>query len=446
MPNYVKIDRALLSEIHAKPQKQHFVKEVINFCHDNDILALAEGVETSEELRMVMYLGADLIQGFYIGKPNAEIVGKVDEAVRREIITHHNEILEGGTTGRYIAGRSNRVSLSALTRENCRVIVVGSGAMIYKDITVFGTPGTKTDVHIKVENDYRGRITLDNAYLSNSSGACIEIGENCDVTVGLVGDNFLSYRGITVPESSKLTVEGDGNLSIKTGSAEFCGIGNMPDAASGELVFALTGMLEIKSNGLKGVCIGSGLGGRIRMFSGLFVIDPYGTDNVCIGSLTGDTNILIDSCNMSLEYNSHLGAGIGSASGNAKISVSKAGIKLIGSGREIAGIGSVKGDELILAAELSTINIKQNAVVMTGIGSVRGESYLDLSTTTLKIDMSGQDAMAVGGFSDDSQLSALESDFKWTVNNNMGADCFIKPENMKIVRTTLNRTFNGRKI
>ena len=72
MPDFVKIDRSLLSDIHEYPQKQHFVREIIDFCHDNGIKALAEGVETAEELQTVIHLGADLIQGFYTARPSAD--------------------------------------------------------------------------------------------------------------------------------------------------------------------------------------------------------------------------------------------------------------------------------------------------------------------------------------------------------------------------------------
>ena len=85
MPNYVKIDRSLLSEIQNKPQKQHFVREIIDFCHNNDILALAEGVETSEELSQVIHLGADLIQGFYTARPSATPIERIDDTVRSQI-------------------------------------------------------------------------------------------------------------------------------------------------------------------------------------------------------------------------------------------------------------------------------------------------------------------------------------------------------------------------
>lgn len=56
------------TNIHEDPQKQHFVKDIIEFAHDNDIITLAEGVELDVELKEVIRLGADLIQGFYTGE------------------------------------------------------------------------------------------------------------------------------------------------------------------------------------------------------------------------------------------------------------------------------------------------------------------------------------------------------------------------------------------
>mgnify|MGYP003293678979 CR=1 FL=1 len=50
LPHYVKIDRMLITGIHEDTKRQHFVKNIIDFAHDNGFMALAEGVETSEEL------------------------------------------------------------------------------------------------------------------------------------------------------------------------------------------------------------------------------------------------------------------------------------------------------------------------------------------------------------------------------------------------------------
>lgn len=84
-PNYVKIDRMLLTGIQDNLQKQHFVKSIIGFAHENNFKALAEGVETAQELETVISLGVDLIQGYYTARPGAEVVQEISEEIREEI-------------------------------------------------------------------------------------------------------------------------------------------------------------------------------------------------------------------------------------------------------------------------------------------------------------------------------------------------------------------------
>ena len=90
MPDYVKVDRMLLSGIEDNPQKQHFVREVVQFAHDNNFLVLAEGVETSAELKTCIEIGADLLQGYYIGRPMPEIIGEIASEVREEIFRYNS--------------------------------------------------------------------------------------------------------------------------------------------------------------------------------------------------------------------------------------------------------------------------------------------------------------------------------------------------------------------
>ena len=85
MPKVVKIDRTLLSGIQDKPQKKHFVKSIVDYASKNNITVLAEGVETKEEMRCVISLGVDLIQGYYTGRPCAEPISAIDEEVRFQI-------------------------------------------------------------------------------------------------------------------------------------------------------------------------------------------------------------------------------------------------------------------------------------------------------------------------------------------------------------------------
>ncbi len=85
-PHIIKIDRFLVSNIHEDKNKQMFVRNTIEFARMNDIKVLAEGVETADELAMVIRLGVDFIQGYYTGKPVSVPIDKIMEDIRREIL------------------------------------------------------------------------------------------------------------------------------------------------------------------------------------------------------------------------------------------------------------------------------------------------------------------------------------------------------------------------
>lgn len=85
-PQLIKIDRFLISDIHKDMNKQMFVRTTVEFAKMNNIKVLAEGVETSNEMRMVIDFGVDYIQGYYTGKPSAEIVPEIAREIRKEII------------------------------------------------------------------------------------------------------------------------------------------------------------------------------------------------------------------------------------------------------------------------------------------------------------------------------------------------------------------------
>ena len=94
MPDYVKIDRMLLSGIHENPQKQHFVKDIIIFAHENNIKVLAEGIEKVEELEKVIELDVDFIQGYYTAKPNPVVLDRIDANVKEEIVRFANKYMK----------------------------------------------------------------------------------------------------------------------------------------------------------------------------------------------------------------------------------------------------------------------------------------------------------------------------------------------------------------
>jgi EAL domain-containing protein (putative c-di-GMP-specific phosphodiesterase class I) len=69
MPDIIKIDMVFIRDIHKNKVKRDITRYLINLAHSNDMLVVAEGVEVPEELQVVYELGADLIQGWLIGKP-----------------------------------------------------------------------------------------------------------------------------------------------------------------------------------------------------------------------------------------------------------------------------------------------------------------------------------------------------------------------------------------
>lgn len=68
-PHIVKIDRSLISDIDKDVYKQANVKEIIDLLHVMNKVVVAEGIETKEEFDYLVSLGADLFQGYYLGRP-----------------------------------------------------------------------------------------------------------------------------------------------------------------------------------------------------------------------------------------------------------------------------------------------------------------------------------------------------------------------------------------
>ncbi len=85
-PQIIKVDRFLISGIDKDNNKQMFFRSTVEFARMNNIKVLAEGVETAEELKCVKELGADLIQGYYTGRPAPEPLAELNKDIKRELL------------------------------------------------------------------------------------------------------------------------------------------------------------------------------------------------------------------------------------------------------------------------------------------------------------------------------------------------------------------------
>ncbi len=68
-PEHVKLDMALVRDVHTNAIKQKIIRSMVHLCHDMGKQIIAEGVERVEERDALVELGCDLLQGYLFAKP-----------------------------------------------------------------------------------------------------------------------------------------------------------------------------------------------------------------------------------------------------------------------------------------------------------------------------------------------------------------------------------------
>jgi EAL domain-containing protein (putative c-di-GMP-specific phosphodiesterase class I) len=70
-PDVIKIDRGLITGVDADYYKQETLKSLVGLSRRIGALVVAEGIETEGEAITALELGVDLLQGFYLSRPQA---------------------------------------------------------------------------------------------------------------------------------------------------------------------------------------------------------------------------------------------------------------------------------------------------------------------------------------------------------------------------------------
>ena len=70
-PQYIKIDISIIRGIEKDLDKQQIVSNIVAYAHARSMQILAEGIEEEIQLRKVIDLGVDLLQGYYLSRPAA---------------------------------------------------------------------------------------------------------------------------------------------------------------------------------------------------------------------------------------------------------------------------------------------------------------------------------------------------------------------------------------
>lgn len=89
----LKLDRVLTKDIFADRQSQAIVGAIVKLAHAIGLKVVAEGVETHEQFKLLIELGCDQLQGYYISHPVTE--DQLGEAIRhtsQRSLTQNNVI------------------------------------------------------------------------------------------------------------------------------------------------------------------------------------------------------------------------------------------------------------------------------------------------------------------------------------------------------------------
>lgn len=71
-PHYLKLDMAIVRDVHKHEYKQKLVRSMASFASSVNTRLIAEGVESFEELEVLVKYGVRYIQGFLVGRPKDE--------------------------------------------------------------------------------------------------------------------------------------------------------------------------------------------------------------------------------------------------------------------------------------------------------------------------------------------------------------------------------------
>ncbi|MBO5488204.1 MAG: EAL domain-containing protein, partial [Eubacterium sp.] len=410
--------------------------------HDNNIIVLAEGVETKEELKMVIQLGVDLIQGYYTARPSEEIVVSISKSVKNEILEYNR--IGSDYKGRqvYVSGKESHISLPRLVAEKYSIIEISDEGT--KEVTISGMADMETDIYLRVKSGYQGKIILDNVALQGKRhGASIDIGNDCDVTLILRGENQCLNGGIRIPEDSRLTLEGEGHLYIMVDGANYFGIGNDFNARHGELVFEQSGCIEIKGNGMKGIGIGSGFGGPIRIHRGKYVIRMIGQDGVGIGSYSGDVDPLMKDCDVRIDMATARAVGVGSIMGSANIHLEYLAWNGELNAEEAIGLGTFAGKKSEVGISHANVMINLFAARACGIGANNGmvSMYVDRSSVTVAGD--GTEAVAWGNQSRSAKIRVNAGKMESRLHTALAVNVGVTDENVTLDKSEYHYMKNG---
>ncbi len=444
-PDYVKIDHSLISDIHNDLKKQQLVTQIIEFCRDNQLQSVAEGVETSQEMKTVIRLGVDLIQGYYTSKPKPLFLDSISKDIKDEIVKTNLEIRPNGARKVYTAQNDAELDIVKLALEKYTDI------HIYQSkLTIIGDPDKTVKMNIAVMDNHSCELTLKNVNIvSGNSKPTITVGEYARLVLNVSKTNKLGYAGIYVPMGSQFELHGKGSLTIDCYASDGIGIGNDYDHGYGDITVDMQGSLEVVCNSVETVCIGGGYNdddSEIKLLSGDLRISMYSHNGLAIGSFNGDANIEIgDNCHIDMAISGIKITGIGSCRGIATIA-SSADINMSCTGAQAVGIGILDEGEGSVLIRNGSVNIKMRSAKQSCIGTINGSVNTKIMNADVTIDSEGDFAAGIGDTQGSGNVFIMDSNININMLCANPNDIVSGSGEVHIQNSTVNSLVNNKRI
>ncbi|HEC58889.1 hypothetical protein LCGC14_0973560 [marine sediment metagenome] len=91
-PDIVKIDRSLIQRAAINLKVKRILSGMVSLIHEAGSLVIIEGIETPLEAQTAVEVNADMLQGFYLARPNATITPQCFRDVIQELISAQQQV------------------------------------------------------------------------------------------------------------------------------------------------------------------------------------------------------------------------------------------------------------------------------------------------------------------------------------------------------------------
>jgi EAL domain-containing protein (putative c-di-GMP-specific phosphodiesterase class I)/GGDEF domain-containing protein len=406
-PQFLKIDKKLVSGIDRDKKKRHLVETTIEFARTQSIMTVAEGVERPEELEIVSELGIDYVQGFFAARPSPVLVRDLAPDVRQIILSNYLKTRSG-------EGKLLEIEPIASAEDEAAAEYIydleNIAAEGYSRVSI-GVPNIRfigianaADICITVPASLKTEITFENVKLSaerNSTGVgALNLEAGADVTLKLVGTSILEGQGIRIPETAKLTLTGEGSLEVRATVNNGVAIGGTYLQDFGDIIIENEGKLVIGCTGDNYVGIG---GGGQNAYSNITAkntdidLSVLCSHSVGIGTFTGGVKINLAGASVSGIVNGNESVGIGSLSGIVSV-VAGGDINLRCIGPDVVGIGVLGSSESDIVISGGDIFMHLKSATACGIGSPSGKTVITIKDGIVGIVGEATKASGIGGF------------------------------------------------